>query len=261
MEYLVDMRLADSGRSATPAEGLVFLEQYILPTLELGEKLALEGRILAGGPISGAIGLAFIIRASSALEIDEMVAGLPVWPRMVTTVTPLHTWTGRRDALRSRLERLRADKTPGEVHALEGRAMNFVALRMLTGDRAKYFGLVFAIAFCTFLLENQTTIFANIMKRTASQILDVTDAEVWVMDPQTEYWEQTKSLKDTGLTRVRSVPGVHGRSGCSRATRWPGPSTGSLRSRSSSASTMRHWPARRARCCSVRGNGSANPTR
>src|SRR5438128_8353937 len=86
--------------------------------------------------------------------------------------------------------------------------MNFVALRMLTGDRAKYFGLVFAIAFCTFLLENQTTIFANIMKRTASQILDVTDAEVWVMDPKTEYWEQTKALKETDLTRVRGVPGV-----------------------------------------------------
>jgi putative ABC transport system permease protein len=86
--------------------------------------------------------------------------------------------------------------------------MNFVALRMLTGDRAKYFGLVFAIAFCAFLLENQTTIFANIMKRTASQILDVTDAEVWVMDPQTEYWEQTKPLKDTDLTRVRGVAGV-----------------------------------------------------
>src|SRR5262245_36719419 len=86
--------------------------------------------------------------------------------------------------------------------------MNFVALRMLTGDRAKYFGLVFAIAFCTFLLENQTSIFANIMRRTASQILDVTDAEVWVMDPKTEYWEQTKPLKDTDLTRVRGVSGV-----------------------------------------------------
>ena len=86
--------------------------------------------------------------------------------------------------------------------------MNFVALRMLTGDRSKYFGLVFAIAFCTFLLENQTSIFANIMRRTASQILDVTDAEVWVMDPQTEYWDQTKALKDTDLTRVRGVPGV-----------------------------------------------------
>jgi len=86
--------------------------------------------------------------------------------------------------------------------------MNFVALRMLIGDRAKYFGLVFAIAFCTFLLENQTSIFANILKRTSSQILDVTDAEVWVMDPATEYFEQTKSLKDTDLTRVRGVKGV-----------------------------------------------------
>jgi putative ABC transport system permease protein len=86
--------------------------------------------------------------------------------------------------------------------------MNFVALRMLTGDTAKYFGLIFAIAFCTFLLENQASIFANIMRRTASQMLDVTDAEVWVMDPQTEYWEQTKPLKDTDLTRVRGVPGV-----------------------------------------------------
>ena len=86
--------------------------------------------------------------------------------------------------------------------------MTFVALRMLTGDRAKYFGLVFAIAFCTFLLENQSSIFANIMKRTGSQIRDVTDAEVWVMDPKTEYWEQTKALKDTDLQRVRGVQGV-----------------------------------------------------
>jgi len=86
--------------------------------------------------------------------------------------------------------------------------MNFVALRMLTGDRAKYLGLIFAIAFCTFLLENQTSIFASILKRTGSQILDVTDANVWVMDGKTEYFEQTKALKDTDLTRVRGVNGV-----------------------------------------------------
>jgi hypothetical protein len=117
MEYLVDMRLADSGRSTTVTEGLIFIEQYILPTLELGEKLAAENRILAGGPLSGAIGLAFIIRADNAKDIDEIVAGLPVWPRMVTTVTPLTTWSGRRSALQSRLERLRAGKMPGEAHA------------------------------------------------------------------------------------------------------------------------------------------------
>jgi len=86
--------------------------------------------------------------------------------------------------------------------------MTFVALRMLTGDRAKYLGLVFAIAFCTFLLENQTSIFAGILSRTGSQIADVTDASVWVMDPKTEYFEQTKPLKETDLTRVRGVEGI-----------------------------------------------------
>src|SRR6266849_2741719 len=70
--------------------------------------------------------------------------------------------------------------------------MNFVALKMLTGDRAKYLG----------------PIFASILKRTGSQILDVTDADVWVMDAKTEYFEQTKALKDTDLTRVRGVSGV-----------------------------------------------------
>ena len=86
--------------------------------------------------------------------------------------------------------------------------MNFVALRMLTGDRGKYLGLVFAIAFSTFLLENQTSIFVGILKRTGARIADVTDAEVWVMDADTQYFEETKPLKDTDLTRVRGVPGV-----------------------------------------------------
>src|SRR5260370_35178104 len=78
--------------------------------------------------------------------------------------------------------------------------MNFVALKMLTGDRAKYLGLIFAIAFCTFLLENQTAIFASLLKRPGSQILDVTDADVWAMDAKTEYFEQTMTLKHTDLT-------------------------------------------------------------
>lgn len=42
--------------------------------------------------------------------------------------------------------------------------MNFVALKMLTGDRAKYLGLIFTIAFASFVLENEASIFAGIMK-------------------------------------------------------------------------------------------------
>jgi putative ABC transport system permease protein len=86
--------------------------------------------------------------------------------------------------------------------------MNFVALKMLVSDRAKYFGLIFAIAFASFLLANQVGIFIGIMERPASQIRDVVDADIWVMDPQTLYDGEVYPLPDGDLYRVRSVSGV-----------------------------------------------------
>ena len=86
--------------------------------------------------------------------------------------------------------------------------MNFVALKMLVADRAKYFSLIFAIAFASFLLANQISIFIGIMARPASQIRDVVDADVWVMDPQTLYSDEVYALRDYDLYRIRSVPGV-----------------------------------------------------
>jgi muconolactone delta-isomerase len=120
MNYLVEMRLAESGRSTTPADGLVFMEQYVLPTLQRCQRLETEGRIVAGGPVSGAIGLAFIIAASSAREIDDILEGLPMWPRMVTLVTPLTSWSDRVDSLGSRLERLRTGMMPADYAKARG---------------------------------------------------------------------------------------------------------------------------------------------
>lgn len=86
--------------------------------------------------------------------------------------------------------------------------MTFIAWQMLTGDRAKYLGLVFAIAFSTFLMSHQTSIFCGLMDRTRSQIKDVRDAEIWVMDPKTQYLDEVKALPDQDLYRVRGVDGV-----------------------------------------------------
>src|SRR5262244_3463892 len=86
--------------------------------------------------------------------------------------------------------------------------MNFVALKMLVADRSKYFSLIFAIAFASFLLANQVGIFIGIMTRPSSQIRDVVDADIWVMDPQTLYSDEVFALRDYDLYRVRSVPGV-----------------------------------------------------
>ncbi|HAZ59942.1 MAG TPA: ABC transporter permease, partial [Gammaproteobacteria bacterium] len=43
--------------------------------------------------------------------------------------------------------------------------MDFVALKMLTGDRAKYLGLILTIAFASFLLAQQISIFVGIIER------------------------------------------------------------------------------------------------
>jgi len=106
MNYLVQLKLAN--HPDTPEEGSVFIEQFILPTLELCKKLEVEKKIVAGGPLSGAIALCLIVNAESAEELDALVTGLPVWPRMETTVTPLTTFDVRMQAVRARLEELRS---------------------------------------------------------------------------------------------------------------------------------------------------------
>jgi len=86
--------------------------------------------------------------------------------------------------------------------------MGWVALKMLTGDRAKYFGLVFGVAFASMLMSHQVSIFCGLMLRTASQILDVRDAGIWICDPELQSVDEIEPLSDTDLYRVRGVPGV-----------------------------------------------------
>ena len=95
-------------------------------------------------------------------------------------------------------------RRPGAVNG----AMNFVAVRMLTGDRAKYLGPIFAIAFSSFLIAQQVSIFAGLLNRMRSQILDITDGDLWVMDPATQYVDEVYALRDDALYRVRGVQGV-----------------------------------------------------
>jgi putative ABC transport system permease protein len=86
--------------------------------------------------------------------------------------------------------------------------MNWIALKMLTGDRAKYLGLVFGVTFAALLMSQQLSVFVGIMKRTGSQILDVRDADIWVMDNKVRYIDEVPGMPDTELQRVRGVPGV-----------------------------------------------------
>jgi muconolactone delta-isomerase len=104
----VQLKLADSARPTDPQAGITFIEQFILPTLELCKKLEAEKKIVAGGPLSAAVALSLIVSADSAAELDGIVTSLPVWPLMETTVTPLTSFSGRAEAVRAILKQAKA---------------------------------------------------------------------------------------------------------------------------------------------------------
>lgn len=86
--------------------------------------------------------------------------------------------------------------------------MNWVAIRMLTGDTTKYLGIVFGVAFATLLMGQQLAIFCGLMRNTTSQVRDIDGADLWVMDRNVQFVDDVKPMSENKLLRVRGVPGV-----------------------------------------------------
>ena len=86
--------------------------------------------------------------------------------------------------------------------------MLWIAIRMLTGDPQKFYGLLFGIGFSTLLITQQMTIFVNLVERGASGVYNAPEAEVWVMDPVSRTTDVSYAMPATALDRVRSVKGV-----------------------------------------------------
>jgi len=86
--------------------------------------------------------------------------------------------------------------------------MHIIALKMLMGDRAKYLGLVLGITFATMLMSQQVSMFFGIINRTASQIIDISEADIWVTSPEVKYIDEIIPLPDFELYRTRGTEGV-----------------------------------------------------
>jgi putative ABC transport system permease protein len=79
---------------------------------------------------------------------------------------------------------------------------------MLMGDRGKYLGLIMGLTFAALLITQQSAIFTGLMTRTYSFINDLSQPDIWVMDPKVQFIDDIKPLQDTELFRVRGVTGV-----------------------------------------------------
>jgi putative ABC transport system permease protein len=83
-----------------------------------------------------------------------------------------------------------------------------IALKMLVGDRGKYLGIIMGLTFASLLITQQSSIFTGLMTRTYGAITDLSQPDIWVMDPKVLFIDDIKPLQDTELFRVRGVEGV-----------------------------------------------------
>jgi putative ABC transport system permease protein len=86
--------------------------------------------------------------------------------------------------------------------------MNGVALKMLFGETSKLLGLIFGMAFSTLLICQQASMFVGLISRTANQVSEIREPDIWIMDPTVEYADTVRPLRNTELARVRGVSGV-----------------------------------------------------
>ena len=86
--------------------------------------------------------------------------------------------------------------------------MNRIAIKMLVGDVAKYFGILLGITFAALLITQQSSIFVGLMSRTCAFLDDTSLPDLWITDPEVKYIDELEPMQTTALDRVRGVPGV-----------------------------------------------------
>lgn len=85
--------------------------------------------------------------------------------------------------------------------------MYHLALKMLFADRAKYIMLLCGLTFASLLMCQQSAVFCGIMLWTNGNLKNMR-APIWVVDPKVAQVNEVKSMRDTDVSRVRSITGV-----------------------------------------------------
>jgi putative ABC transport system permease protein len=86
--------------------------------------------------------------------------------------------------------------------------MLWIALKMLTGRPGKLYAIIFGISFACMMMAQQLSLFLGLIRLSTSQVRDIRDADIWVMDPSMKFADEDNPLSEHDLYRVRGVAGV-----------------------------------------------------
>ena len=82
-----------------------------------------------------------------------------------------------------------------------------IAFKLLVNDKGKFAALLVGITFAVFLMVMMTSMFAGILTRSSSTVLNI-GAKMWVMDPAVNTVASSIPMPDYVLDAVRSINGV-----------------------------------------------------
>lgn len=83
-----------------------------------------------------------------------------------------------------------------------------VAFKMLIGNRAAFIGVVFGIFLAVLLISQQSGIFLGLLSRSYRIVTNISQPNIWVIDPATSGEDQIRSMPKNYLEYIKSIPNV-----------------------------------------------------
>src|SRR5713101_2402306 len=93
MQYLVTGEYVEPGPLFAPEPLVSFVEQQVIPSLEMIAKWERDGKVKGGGVFAGQRMGCFVLEVASHEELGQLLASLPFWGTMKWDVKPLQSWS------------------------------------------------------------------------------------------------------------------------------------------------------------------------
>jgi uncharacterized protein YciI len=108
MLFMVKAEHLDAGPMMPPEALVQYVEQVVIPSVEMLAQWEQEGRIRAGGAFPGERSGAFVMEADSAEEAGQLLGSLPFWGTIKWETRALQSLSSTVERERSILEQTRA---------------------------------------------------------------------------------------------------------------------------------------------------------
>lgn len=83
-----------------------------------------------------------------------------------------------------------------------------IAFKMMIGNRAAFIGVIFGIFLAILLISQQSAIYLGLISRSYRIVTNVSEPDIWVIDPATQGEDLIRSMPKEYLQYVKSIPHI-----------------------------------------------------